>query len=127
MCEQSKRRSGQRLFANHEFHRKIQEISRRLLAPSVGSSQVQTHWYYERARGQHLNDQSGLTSSKKDQFLRLNPRHQLITKTDLAKVENCFALLPDVACKGAEKSFTEFAERITKEWDDENKRIQFRR
>jgi hypothetical protein len=49
----------------------------------------------------------------------------MITKTDLAKVENCFALLPDVACKGAEKSFTEFAERITKEWDDENKRIQF--
>lgn len=112
-------------FANHEFHRKIQEISRRVLAPSVSGSQLQTHWYYERARGQHLNDQSGLTSSKKDQFLRLNPRQQVITKTDLAKVENCFALLPDVACKGAEKSFTEFAERITKEWDDENKRIQF--
>ena len=30
------------------------EISRRLLAPSIGGSQVQTHWFYERARGQHL-------------------------------------------------------------------------
>ncbi len=109
-------------FANHEFHRRMEGISRRILAPAVGGSQVQTHWYYERARGQHLNDQAGLTANKKDQFLRRNPRHQVITKTDLAKVENCFDLLPDIACKGAEKSFTEFAERVTKEWQDERKR-----
>ena len=105
-------------FANHEFHRKIQEISRRILAPAVGTSQVPTHWYYERARGQHLNDQAGLTDYNKDKFLRLNPKHQVITKTDLAKVENCFDGLPEVACKGAEKSFTSFAERITKEWEE---------
>jgi hypothetical protein len=112
-------------FANHDFHRRIQEISRRLLAPSAGTSQVQTHWYYERARGQHLNDQAALTTAKKQQFLRLNPRQQVITKTDLAKIENCFALFPDVACKGAEKSFTEFAERVTKDWDDESKRALY--
>lgn len=105
-------------FANHEFHRKIEEISRRILAPAVGASQVQTHWYYERARGQHLNDQAGMNDARKSQFIRLNPKHQVITKTDLAKVENCFDGLPDLACKGAEKSFTSFAERITKEWDD---------
>ncbi|MBF0185831.1 MAG: AIPR family protein [Magnetococcales bacterium] len=105
-------------FANHEFHRKIEETSRRILAPAVGSSQVQTHWYYERARGQHLNDQAGMTDARKNQFLRMNPKHQVITKTDLAKVENCFDGLPDIACKGAEKSFTSFAERITKDWDE---------
>ena len=60
-------------FANHEFHRRIEEISRRLLAPAVGGSQVQTHWYYERARGQHLNDQAGMSVSKRDQFLRTQP------------------------------------------------------
>jgi hypothetical protein len=109
-------------FANHEFHRRVEEISRRVLAPAVGGSQVQTHWYYERARGQHLNDQAGMTTARKEQYLRLNPRSQVVTKTDLAKVENCFQLLPDVACKGAEKSFTEFAERITKEWLEENRR-----
>lgn len=105
-------------FANHEFHRKIEEISRRVLAPAVGSSLVQTHWYYERARGQHLNDQVGKNDSGKKQFLRMNPKHQVITKTDLAKVENCFDGLPEIACKGAEKSFTSFAERITKEWEE---------
>lgn len=112
-------------FANHEFHRRVQEISRRVLTPAGGTSQYQTHWYYERARGQHLNDQSGLTAARRDQFLRLNPRHQVITKTDLAKVENCFALLPDTACRGAEKSFTAFAERITAEWKEEAKRDSY--
>jgi len=110
-------------FANHPFHLRMEEISRRILAPAIGGSQVQTHWYYERARGQHLNDQSSLnTAAKREQFLRRNPRHQVITKTDMAKVEGCFDLMPDVACKGAEKAFDAFAERVAVEWEDEGKR-----
>jgi AIPR protein/abortive infection phage resistance-like protein len=61
-------------FANHAFHRRIEEVSRRILAPAVAGSQVQTHWYYERARGQHLNDQAGFTLAKRNQFLLINPR-----------------------------------------------------
>lgn len=112
-------------FANHEFHRRIEEISRRVLAPAVGGSQVQSHWYYERARGQHLNDQAGLTPAKRNQFLLINPRRQVMTKTDLAKVECCFNLEPDVACKGAEKAFVAFAERISKEWTEESRRALY--
>ena len=112
-------------FANHPFHQRMEEISRRILAPAVGGSLTQTHWYYERARGQHLNDQAGLTQAKKDQFLRRNPRGQVITKTDLAKVESCFDLLPDVACKGAEKAFMAFAERVTEDWKDEGRRSAY--
>lgn len=109
-------------FANHEFHRRAEEMSRRILAPAAGGSQVQMHWYYERARGQHLNDQAGMTAAKRDQFLLRNPRSHVVTKTDLAKVESCFDLLPDIACKGAEKSFTEFATRVTEAWKEEKKR-----
>ena len=112
-------------FANHAFHRRIEEVSRRILAPAVAGSQVQTHWYYERARGQHLNDQAGLTPAKRNQFLLLNPRRQVITKTDLAKIECCFDLEPDVACKGAEKAFVAFAERVSKEWGDESRRAVY--
>ena len=112
-------------FANHELHRRAEEMSRRILAPATGGSQVQTHWYYERARGQHLNDQAGMTTAKRDQFLFRNPRSQVITKTDLAKVETCFDQLPDVACKGAEKSFIEFATRVTEAWKDEKKRALY--
>lgn len=109
-------------FANHPFHQRMEQISRRILAPAVGGSLTQTHWYYERARGQHLNDQAGLTPARKDQFLRQNPKAQVITKTDLAKVESCFDLLPDEACRGAEKAFVAFAERITKDWKEDAKR-----
>jgi AIPR protein/Abortive infection phage resistance protein N-terminal domain len=112
-------------FANHPFHRRIEEISRRIFAPAVAGSQVQTHWYYERARGQHLNDQAGLTSAKRNQFLLMNPRRQVITKTDLAKVECCFNLEPDLACKGAEKAFVAFAERISNEWNEESRRALY--
>jgi hypothetical protein len=112
-------------FSNHPFHRRVEEMSRRILAPATEGSQVQTHWYYERARGQYLNDQAGLTRAKRDLFQRVNPRHQLITKTDLAKVECSFDLIPDVACKGAEKAFTAFADRTTKDWTDESKRAAF--
>lgn len=113
-------------FANHPFHLRMEEKSRRILAPAIGSSQVQTYWYYERARGQHLNDQaSQTTAAKRDQFLRRNPRHQVITKTDLAKVETAFDLMPDVASKGAEKSFVAFADRVADEWEDESKRSRF--
>lgn len=109
-------------FANHPFHQRMEQISRRILAPAVGGSLTQTHWYYERARGQHLNDQAGSTPARKQLFVRQNPRAQVITKTDLAKVESCFDLLPDEACRGAEKAFVAFAERITKDWKEESRR-----
>ena len=112
-------------FANHPFHQRMEEISRRILAPAVGGALTRTHWYYERARGQHLNDQAGMTPSKRDQFLRQNPRSQVITKTDLAKVESCFDLLPDTACRGAEKAFVAFAEHVTGEWKEERQRSTY--
>jgi hypothetical protein len=112
-------------FANHPFHRRIEELSRRILSPSKAGSQLQTHWYYERARGQYLNDQAGLSSAKRSQFQLVFPRTQVIRKTDLAKVECCFNLEPDIACKGAEKAFVSFGERIAREWEDEQKRTEY--
>ena len=66
-----------------------------------------------------------VNSAQRNRFLLINPRKQVITKTDLAKAECCFALEPDVACKGAEKAFTAFAERITKEWEEEANRAAY--
>ncbi len=111
-------------FANHPFHRRVEEMSRRILAPATDGSQVQSHWYYERARGQYLNEQAALTPGQKAQFARMNPKNQVISKTDLAKVETCFALEPDTACRGAEKAFTAYAGAITDMWKDERKRSE---
>jgi hypothetical protein len=36
-----------------------------------------------------------MTPAQREPFLRLNPRNQVIKKTDLAKVETSFDLFPD--------------------------------
>ena len=110
-------------FSNHPFHMRLEDFSRRILAPAVGGAQYGTHWFYERARGQYLNAQAGLTSSAKKQFLLQNPRSQLLTKTDLAKFENTFGLLPHVVSQGAQKNFARFAKIVADAWD--SKQEQF--
>jgi len=97
------------LFSNHPFHIRIEGIAARLLAPAVGGSQIQTYWFYERARGQYLNKQAYLTRAKKNEFQLKYPRNQVITKTDLAKVINTFERKPDIVSRGAQKNFAEFA------------------
>jgi hypothetical protein len=104
-------------FSNHEFHRRLEEISRRLWAPARPGTQHETHWFYERARGQYMNETAGATAGQKKRFMEMSPRHQVITKTDLAKAENAWRQLPNVVSKGAQKNFMDFADYITKEWD----------
>jgi hypothetical protein len=103
-------------FSNHPFHIRIEDISRRLWAPAMGGAQYQTHWFYERARGQYLNEQVKLTATEKKKFLYQNPRHQVITKTDLAKFENVWRGIPHTVSLGAQKNFMAFAQWIGEQW-----------
>ncbi len=45
-------------FSNHPFHRRLETMSRRIWAPPARGAQHGTHWFYERARGQYLNEQA---------------------------------------------------------------------
>lgn len=103
-------------FSNHPFHVRIEEISRRLWAPATGGAQYETHWFYERARGQYLNEQVKLTPAEKKRFLLQNPREKVITKTDLAKVENAWRGLPHTVSMGAQKNFLAFAQWVGDQW-----------
>lgn len=106
------------LFSNHPFHRRIADISSRVWADPAPGMQNQTRWYYERARGQYQNEQARAPSvAKKRAFLLLNPKKQLITKTDLAKCENAWQGLPHLVSKGAQKNFVAFAEAVTGDWE----------
>ncbi len=97
------------LFANHPFHRRVEELSRRILAPARPGSQQLTHWFYERARAQYQTEQYKLSESARKQFLAKNPKDQVITKTDLAKYENSWARLPHLVSQGAQKNFIKYA------------------
>lgn len=109
------------LFSNHEYHIRIENFSRRVWVPQRADQASQTHWYYERARGQYLNDQAYLTPAKKREFQAINPNAQKLTKTDLAKIMNSWASKPHIVSTGAQKNFGIFAEEVSKEWDKDSK------
>lgn len=100
-------------FSNSSFHKEMKEYSKRIWVAVSGGSQQRTHWYYERVRGEYLNEQAYLTTAKKKQFGIENPKKQLIDKTLLAKSENTWLKKPWIVAKGAQYSFAEFAEQTT--------------
>lgn len=104
-------------FSNHDYHRRLEEISRRITVPAKSGAQHETRWFYERARGQYMNATFALTSSQRRRFLEMNPREQVLTKTDLAKSENAWRELPHVVSKGAQKNFMAFADYVAKAWE----------
>ena len=103
--------------SNHPFHLRIEEKSRRLWAPSPEGTNQDTHWFYERARGQFANAYAAFSRSEQTKFLTINPKHQMFTKTDLAKYDYTFSMLPNIVSKGAQTCFREFAGKIEKEWE----------
>jgi hypothetical protein len=108
-------------FSNHPFHLRIEEFSRRLWAPSSAGGLRETHWFYERARGQYGNAQSNMTPTKRKEFQGLNPRAQMFTKTDLAKFINSYSMQPNLVSMGAQKNFAKFASEIGKSWESHDK------
>ena len=113
-------------FASHPFHRQIEQISKVTYAPAVHGAQYETIWFYERARGQYLQEQMRLTPAKKNAFLLKNPKKQVIKKTDLAKVHNTWLGHPDVVSKGAQTNFIKFADYIDEQWHENDSQFNER-
>lgn len=113
-------------FASHPFHRRMEQISRLLFAPAAEGAQYETKWFYERARGQYLQEQMRLTPAKKKQFELQHPKNQVIKKTDLAKVQNTWLGHPDIVSRGAQTNFNEFAEYIDNQWNTDEQQFNER-
>ncbi len=105
-------------FANHPFHIRIEELSRKVLARGEDGYR-DTKWFYERARGQYADERGRRTIAERKKFDAEFPRSQFLTKTDLAKFENTWACLPHIVSLGAQKNFAEFAKHIGKRWGTE--------
>lgn len=102
-------------FANHPFHVRMEEYSRRTLTP-VESESRDTKWFYERARGQYLVERAKRSDAERRRFDIEYPKSQFFTKTDLAKVDFSFRALPHIVSKGAQKNFADFAKDIGSQW-----------
>lgn len=103
-------------FANHPFHVRMEEFSRRILAPSSDGTFRESKWFYERARGQYQDARAYLSGAQKRKFDLEFPKKQVIAKTDLAKFLNVWRGHPDIVSKGAQKNFAHFANVIGGEW-----------
>ncbi len=104
-------------FANHPFHVRIENFSRRIYAPSRDGTFRESKWFYERARGQYADARSLLTLAEQKKFDLENPRRQLFSKTDLAKFLNVWSELPHQVSLGAQKNFAHFAGTIGQAWE----------
>jgi len=108
-------------FSNDIFHIRIEEKSRKIWAPKKKDTIKATKWFYERARGQYLEEQSKLTDSKKKEFKFIYPKNQMFTKTDLAKYIMTTEEYPYIVSQGAQKNFLKFGELIVKQWNTNDK------
>ena len=104
-------------FSTHEYHIRLEQMSRREFAPAKSGAQHETHWFYERARGQYIQATMHMTKAQERKFKTQNPKDQVVTKTDLAKVLSAWDMYPHIVSKGAESNFGEFAKRTEAEWE----------
>lgn len=111
--------SGADLFSTHDFHVRMEQLSRRLRAPAKEGQQYQTGWYYERARGQWENDRAARgTAAEQKKFELEYPKNQRITKTDWAKYAYCWGKKPHMVSKGAQSVFADYAVAVDKQWQE---------
>jgi hypothetical protein len=97
----------------------FEKLSRYILSPVTAQNNIQTCWFFERARGQYttLRNREGTTKAKKLAFDRKYPKKQVFTKVELAKYINAYqevydnkklVIGPHIVVRGNEKNYVLF-------------------
>jgi len=107
-------------FSNHPYNVRIEEYSRKTFAPPVNGNPYETIWFYERARGQYVQEQMKLTLSEKNKYQAKHPKNQVLKKVDIAKYVMTFMCRPDIVSKGNQYCSKTFADYIIKKWEQSN-------
>ena len=100
--------------ANEPYLVDLEKFSRSEWVPN-GNSKPICKWYFERTRGQYLDQLAQLSGFNEKSFKREYPKSQKITKTDIAKYEVSWNMQPFNVCRGAEKNYTTFVADIKRE------------
>ena len=109
----------------------FEKLSRYIMTPVNSKNNLQTYWFFERARGQYKNlrQKEGFTKSRQNAFDLKYPKSQLFTKVELAKYINSYgevyegkklAIGPHIVVRGNEKNYVKF---INNNLPDNIKRI----
>lgn len=109
----------------------FEKLSRYIMTPVNSKNNLQTYWFFERARGQYKNlrQKEGFTKSRQNAFDLKYPKSQLFTKVELAKYINSYgevydgkklAIGPHIVVRGNEKNYVKY---INNNLPDNIKRI----
>lgn len=97
----------------------FEKLSRYIMTPINSKNNLQTYWFFERARGQYKNlrQKEGFTKSRQNAFDLKYPKSQLFTKVELAKYINSYGEVyegkklvigPHIVVRGNEKNYAKF-------------------
>ena len=103
------------LFSNDPFHRRMEQLSKKHLAPPA-IYPIPTGWYYERSRKRYQQEQIKLRGDELKRFIAKFPKKQVINKEQLAMYITTLNCKPDIVCKGKSKVIGAFATDITEEY-----------
>ena len=105
--------------ANNHALIAIEKLSRSIFTPITAQNNLQTCWFFERARGQYktLRSREGFTKSRQNAFDRKYPKSQMFTKEEVAKYINTWqevydgkklVISPNLVVRGREKNYAGF-------------------
>lgn len=100
--------------ANEPYLVDLEKFSRSEWVPN-GKNKPICKWYFERTRGQYLDQLAQLSGYNEKSFKIEYPKSQKITKTDIAKYEASWSMQPYNVCRGAEKNYSLFVADIKRE------------
>ena len=97
----------------------FEKLSRYILSPITATSNIQTSWFFERARGQYktLRSREGRTKALQTAFDKKYPKKQMFSKVELAKYINSnqevydgkkLVIGPHIVVRGNEKNYAQF-------------------
>ncbi len=97
--------------ANDPFLVELETFSRTEWVPNK-MAKPENKWYFERTRGQYLDEMSQLSGITLKMFKNEYPKGMKLTKADIAIFEECWNGKPNIVCKGGEESYKQFVKDI---------------
>jgi hypothetical protein len=107
--------------SNHPFHILMEQLSRKVIAPSVEGNPYQTKWFYERHRNGWYQEQITMNLHQIKNFLNIYPKQQVLSKEKFAKCYNTILMHPEQVCKGTSSNLKCFALFIEKIYNNREK------
>ena len=97
--------------ANDPYLIDLEAFSRSEWVPN-GNMKPITKWYFERTRGQYLDELAQLSAFNERMFRTTYPKNHKLVKTDIARYEMCWNQRPDMNIGGAEKNYQAFVKEV---------------